>query len=139
MAAAFSVPLYDGGNIDAFVGLKHSQLNESILNYNKAVLDALKESADELSKATTAYENLQLVTSLRQNSARIHQAYQEKQLLGMVSQEQFLHSLISDLNSQAQLSDARQQYIAEHVRLIQALGGPFATQTPQSPKADSND
>lgn len=130
IAPAFRVPLYEGGAIDALIGLKHSQLNEAILNYNKAVLDALKEAADELEKTTSAYENLQFITNLHQHASQVHQSNQAKRMLGIVSQEQLIRSVISDLNSQIQLSDARQQYIAEHVRLIQALGGPFATQNP---------
>jgi NodT family efflux transporter outer membrane factor (OMF) lipoprotein len=126
IAPTFSVPLYEGGAIDALVGLKHTQLNEAILNYNKAVLDALKESADGLVKANSARENLQLISNFCQRSSRIHQSNQEKRSLGMVSQEQLLRSAINDLNSQIQLTDARQQYIVEHVRLIHALGGPFA-------------
>jgi outer membrane protein TolC len=121
-----SLPIFDGGRIDANVAAKEAGRNQAIADYHDGLLHALKQSADGIAGFKNAKNDLNHLEDGAQSMRKINDAFIERGNRGIVSKEQIEISETNLLKQEQALADGQARLFAAHVGLIQALGGGYS-------------
>lgn len=123
--AAIHLPIFEGGKLKADYAGATAQVDAAIAGYNQAVLGAVRETADALSRART------LSDALAQQQAAAN-GLAEVQRLNAVRVSTGLDSRLDLIGSDVQLLAARQQTVnlqadkaVAQIQLLVAVGGGF--------------
>ena len=127
-----SLPIFDGGAINANIGAKEVQRNEVIANYHAGLLQALKESADGIAKVKFSSADLNLVSKTHESAKNILTTALVKRRVGMYSDEQAFIAEINYLQVNRQWIDAQIKNSMATINLIQALGGSYRAESTQA-------
>ena len=120
-----TLPIFDGGRIDANITAKESSRNQAVTEYHQALLMSLKDAADGIAGFNNAKRDLGHLNQATKSMQKIFDANAQRKLGGIVSQEQ-LDIVQSNLVRQQQaFVDGRARLLEAHVMLIQALGGSY--------------
>ena len=120
-----SLPIFDGGRIDANITSKEANRNQAITDYHQALLMSLKDAADGIAGFNNAKRDLGHLNQATRSMQSIFDANAQRKASGIVSQEQ-LDVIQSNLFRQQQAYvDGRARLLEAHVMLIQALGGSY--------------
>lgn len=116
-------PIFQGGQIHANIRAKEEETQQAYLAYQKAVLSALRDTEDALTRyANEQQRYVALQTALQ--SAQSSAALAENQYrAGLVTYLNVLTAQTTLLNAQDQLTQSRQQLAQNLVSLYKALGG----------------
>lgn len=126
-----SLPIFDGGAIDANIGAREVQRNQVIANYHSGLLQALKESADAIAKVKYSSVDLSLISKTHESAKNIWSTALEKKRVGIYSDEQTFLAEINYLQVNRQWVDAQTKQLVAAINLIQALGGSYKTESTQ--------
>ena len=121
-----SLPIFDGGRIDANVAAKEAGRNQAIADYHDGLLHALKQSADGIAGFKNAKNDLNHLEDGAKSMRKINDAFIERGNRGIVSKEQIEISETNLLKQEQALADGQARLFAAHVGLIQALGGGYS-------------
>ena len=117
------LPLFDGGRRRSTVTLREAQRDEALLQYQGAVLQALRDVEDTLSQIAAERLRNQTLARAVNDAAASERAIGAQYRTGFVAQDALLNAQAQSLSAKEQLalSDAalRQQTVA----LFKALGG----------------
>ena len=120
-----TLPIFDGGRIDANITAKESNRNQAVTEYHQALLMSLKDAADGIAGFNNAKRDLDHLSQATNSMQKIFDANEKRKIGGIVSQEQ-LDMIKSNLVRQQQAYvDGRARLLEAHVMLIQALGGSY--------------
>lgn len=120
-----TLPIFDGGRIDANITAKESNRNQAVTEYHQALLMSLKDAADGIAGFNNAKRDLDHLNQATKSMQKIFDANEKRKIGGIVSQEQ-LDMVQSNLVRQQQAYvDGRARLLEAHVILIQALGGSY--------------
>ena len=129
---AISLPIFDGGSLRANLSGKTADLDAAVAAYNGAVIDAVRETADQLN-------SLQSVTrqrdEQRQAQSAAESAYsfaQQRYGAGLSGYLTLLNAESAVLAQRRLAVDLQARALSAQVGLIRALGGGYA---PESPNA----
>lgn len=118
-----TAPIFNGGRLRANVRLAESEQRELVINYERAIYDALRDVSDALVGYRKTGEQRQtqeqLVASLRDASRLSTQRYQG----GLDSYLQVLDSQRTLFQSELGLATLQQQELSAIVEVYRALGG----------------
>ena len=125
-----SLPLFDGGRLRAQYRGSEARLDGAIDGYNDTVLQAIRQTADQLSQITAlATERVDQQQSVEANEAAYHLA-EERYQAGLAS-------YLAVLNAETQVLTARQTMVdivanqaLARVNLLIAVGGSFDPTAP---------
>ncbi len=139
---ALSLPIFEGGKLRANLANTDAQYDLAVANYNQAVLDALRDVADQVnavrSLAQQAHSQQQAVDTARSAFDLAQQRYRA----GIGSYLDVLTAQSTLLQSQQQLAGLQSQQVQSSVRLSKALGGGFqpadADRAPIASHSDSS-
>lgn len=132
-----SLPIFDGGRIDANALAKEAGRNQVIAQYHETLLQALRQSADGIATFKTAKADLERMLSAQASMQRIHEATQSRMKNGIVSNE-YLYLSESNLIKQNQaLAEAQARLANAHIALVQALGGGYGQTIVQSSQSQA--
>lgn len=123
LAAAVDWTLYDGGAGAARVAAQQAALEGARIDWQAAVLAALRDVEDALSSLATGQAR---VDALQRASAAADQALRLARISYQAGLSDFLTLLDSErsaLNAADALASARTDLAASHVRLYKAMGG----------------
>ena len=121
---ALNLPIFDGGAIASQISGREVERNQVIYNYQNALVNALKESADGILRVKTSQGNLARANQMQEQAASVFDAASQKRAAGIYADEQLHYAQLQYLQVKKQWIDARRQDLADGVNLIMVLGGP---------------
>ena len=127
---ALRLPLFDGGRLRANLRGKSADLDAAIESYNAAVVDAVREVADQLA-STQAIARQQ--TEQRAAQTQAESAYAiavQRYEAGLGNYLQVLAAETSVLNQRRQSVDLTARALDTQVALMRALGGGYRAELP---------
>lgn len=135
LVPGLTLPLFDGGQLNANLRKARTTSNTLIEQYNQAVLNAVRDVA-------VAATNMQGM----EEQARLEQAKYEQVRIGaadadahrergLVSRVAALEAQVPLLSEQAQLADTQGKRLAAEISLIKALGGGY--DLPEVPRKET--
>jgi NodT family efflux transporter outer membrane factor (OMF) lipoprotein len=116
-------PVFHGGEIRANIRSKKEEAKQAYYAYQKAVLGAVRDAEDALTRYTTEQQRLtqleRAVASGNSSEALARQQYR----VGLVTYVNVLTAQANALSAQDQLEQSRQALATDLVSLYKALGG----------------
>lgn len=129
---ALRLPLFDGGRLRANLSGKVADLDAAIESYNAAVIDAVREVADQLASAqsiTRQQAEQRAAQALAENAYEIAvQRYEA----GLSNYLQVLTAETTVLNQRRQGVDLAARALDTQVALMRALGGGYRADLPSN-------
>jgi NodT family efflux transporter outer membrane factor (OMF) lipoprotein len=120
-----SLPLFDGGRLRAQYRGSESQLDASIDNYNGIVLNAVQQTADQITRLDAlAREQIDQQQTLDANEAAYRLA-EERYTAGLASYLSVLNAETQVLTARQTMVDIRTSQAVARVTLLLAVGGSF--------------
>jgi NodT family efflux transporter outer membrane factor (OMF) lipoprotein len=120
-----SLPIFDGGRIDANTLSKEAGRNQAVAEYHEGLLDALRQSADGIAAFKTARSDFDHLSRAQASMQSIYDANRARLQNGIVSYEQLYASQANLIRQSESLAEARAKLASSHIGLIQALGGGY--------------
>jgi NodT family efflux transporter outer membrane factor (OMF) lipoprotein len=127
VALAFAMPIFNAGRIDAGIRAQSARAEQTLLDWQKAVLVAVAEVEDSLLVRSQEAERGAALARTVENRRRSLQRAQSLQREGQIDLLVLLDVQRSVLASELAMSDSRLQQALADVQLYKALGGGFAT------------
>jgi NodT family efflux transporter outer membrane factor (OMF) lipoprotein len=122
---ALSLPIFDGGMINANITGKEAGRNQAIANYQEQLLQALRETADAIGSVSSAQANYDNYEGAFKRSKSNYEISRDRNRAGIVSKESVLAAEQAYLMQSQSLADAKAKLLTANVVLIQALGGSY--------------
>ena len=125
LGPVLNLPIFNGGKIAANIAVKQASHQEAIARYHETLLQALKESADGITKVKAATQQLLLVGKATAKTEQLFQqaAYRKKE--GLLSNEQLLQNQLRVITQQQQYEQTKLNALGAYIFLMNALGGGF--------------
>jgi NodT family efflux transporter outer membrane factor (OMF) lipoprotein len=127
---AIHLPLFDAGRLRAEYRGRGAELDEAVAAYNQSVLEAVRETSDQLS----------LVEALNSELVQQQQSLDDAEEAYRLAEERYragLSSYLTVLNAETAVLRARREHVAlisdqaiARVSLLLAVGGSFDPQAP---------
>ncbi|MEL4073110.1 efflux transporter outer membrane subunit [Ochrobactrum sp. GPK 3] len=120
---SLSIPVFQGGKLNAAVDAAKAARDQSFIAYRKAVLTALSEvenASVALNQNRLRYDQLQKIAS---NSRKINQLTLEQFKVGSKSFVEVLNAQTALLNSETDLGQFHTDLVLNYITLQKALGG----------------
>jgi multidrug efflux system outer membrane protein len=117
------MPLFNAGARRAELSAAESRFNQSRLNYEQVVLEALREVSDALNQFYKSGESLQALLDLERSSAEYLGLAEKRYRNGVLAYLDVLDAQRLLFEAQISVSDARQAQLFALVDLYKALGG----------------
>lgn len=134
---AFSLPIFDGGRLRSNLAGKDATYDLAVAQYNKTLVGALNEVADDLSALDSVGTQLQAQQRAHEAAQQAYDLSQQRYKAGVGS---YLDSLVVRqqlLESEQRLAGLQSQQVDTSVQLIQALGGGFRPEAGDQPVASA--
>jgi outer membrane protein TolC len=125
-----SLPIFDGGRLNAQLNSKTAEKDQAIALYNSTLLEALKESSD----AVSALKNIRNEVILNQASLKLANdrlnLQTQKAKAGLIGQVSVLRETASQLQIQRLNAQSQAKALNSEVLMLKALGagGPDSMQ-----------
>lgn len=136
--AAAQFPILDWGRRKATVGLRKEDRQQAYLDYQKTVLDALRDVEDPLAKIDAERRRnvalLHAVTDSETSAQSILAQYRT----GFVAEDSLLNAQTDVLKARAQLAESNTTLRQETAALFKALGGGWQDDDTSAPAKDRN-
>lgn len=133
-----SLPLFDGGRLRAEYRGSEAQLNEAIDGYNGTVLQAVQQSADQITQINAlAHERADQQETLTATEAAYRLA-EERYRAGLASYLSVLSAETQVLSARQSMVDIRAGQAEARVTLLLALGGSFDPGAPSAVEAHNS-
>jgi outer membrane protein TolC len=133
LIGSVSVPLFDGGAIQAQVRSQEASLEQARVSYQATVLTALKDVEDALASLQGNRERLARLQAATDAAANAELLARQRYGSGLIDFRTVLETKRTLLNTQDGVESTRASLSTDHVRLYKALGGgwtPSDTATP---------
>ncbi|WP_273456795.1 TolC family protein, partial [Nevskia ramosa] len=126
---AISLPLFDGGRLRGNLRLQSARYDEAVERYNGAVIGALREVADEISRQRSIQQQL-VLNNTALDSARLAEQQAEQGFhAGLTDYLNVLNTQSVLLQQQRNRTQLIARQLESHAALMAALGGGYqATQ-----------
>jgi NodT family efflux transporter outer membrane factor (OMF) lipoprotein len=132
---AVTLPIFDGGRLRANLAGKDAEYDIAVAQYNKILVGALNEVADDLSGLDSLGTQIQAQQRARDAAQQAYDLSQQRYKAGVGS---YLESLVVRqqlLLAEQRMAALRAQQVDTSVQLIQALGGGFRPEAGDQPVA----
>ncbi len=127
LGPVLNLPIFNGGRIDANVAAKKATNNEAIARYHEALLQALKQSADGITKVKFATQQLNSQSQATEKSQFIYDQLASRKKNGLISNEKLLQNELLLISQKQLLEQTNLNAESSYLFLIQALGGGFTS------------
>lgn len=122
---ALSLPIFDGGRLRAGLAGSDAEYDQAVAAYNQAVVDALRDVADQVSAVRSLQQQAQFQQQAVGSARAAFDLAGQRYRAGIGNYLDVLTAQSQLLQSQQQLAELRSQQALSSVRLNQALGGGF--------------
>lgn len=123
LLAGVSLPIFDGGALQAQVRVQEASLEQARVGYQATVLNALKEVEDALVALRGDRERLARLQNAADAAANAALLAQNRYASGLIDFQVVLDTQRTLLNTQDSVASTLANVSADHVRLYKALGG----------------
>lgn len=139
---ALSLPIFEGGKLRANLASTDAQYDLAVANYNQAVLDALRDVAEQVNAVRSLAQQAQSQQQAVDTARAAFDIAEQRYRAGIGSYLDVLSAQSTLLQSQQQLAGLQSQQVQTSVRLSKALGGGFqpadADRAPLASHSDSS-
>ncbi len=126
---AISLPLFDGGRLRGNLRLQSARYDEAVERYNGAVIGALREVADEISRQRSIQQQLMLNNTALDSARLAEQQAEQGFHAGLTDYLNVLNTQSVLLQQQRNRTQLIARQLESHAALMAALGGGYqATQ-----------
>ncbi|OIM97210.1 hypothetical protein A9236_10010 [Polynucleobacter sp. QLW-P1DATA-2] len=126
---AISLPIFDGGLINANITGKEANRNQAIANYQEQLVQALREVADGIGTMQSSQANYASYSNAYQSAKTNYEITQSRSDAGVSSKESLLTIEQAYIAQGQNIAEAKAKMLTANVILVQALGGSYL-QTP---------
>lgn len=123
LAASLTQPIFDGGRLRAQVEISEASQQESLIGYQRAILDALIDADTALGALHQARRQYQLQQAATTESELAFELAQARYKAGAIDLQNLLDTQRSYFQSQDSLVQQRAAWLLATVDLYRALGG----------------
>jgi outer membrane protein TolC len=123
LIGSISVPLFDGGAIQAQVRSQEATLEQARVTYQATVLTALKDVEDALVSLQGDRERLARLQAAADAASNAEWLARQRYGSGLIDFRTVLETKRTLLNTQDGVESTRASLSTDHVRLYKALGG----------------
>ena len=127
---ALHLPLFDGGRLRANLRGKVADLDASIESYNAAVLDAVRDVADQLASQQSVRQQQMAQRGALALAQNAHDIALQRFNAGLVNYLAVLNAETAVLNQRRQGADLAARALDVQVGLMRALGGGYHADVP---------
>ncbi|HEX5329255.1 efflux transporter outer membrane subunit [Sulfuricurvum sp.] len=138
VAAAFVMPIFNAGRIQAGIDAQNAQENEALIAWQKSVLTAVKEVEDSLIVQSEEIKRGEKVKAALNRESHALKATQSLYREGQIDKLTLLDIQRVVLGSKLALSDHELQRLLSDVQLYKALGGGWSSENKAKTVSDSN-
>lgn len=136
VGAAIHLPIFDGGLLRAAHAGATARLAEAIATYNQAVLSAVRQTTDALSRIEGLESALTAQQGASEQLAILRQLEERRFIAGLASRLPVIESELRLLGARQEVVDLEAAGLAARVQLLVALGGGFEA-IPSTTASDS--
>lgn len=137
---ALSLPIFDGGRLDANLSSSDAAYDLAVENYNQTLTAALQDIADQLTSIRWLRERLDQQQQAVQTARDAMDLTRKRYAAGLATYLQVLSTQSDVFNQQLQLSALQVRGLALQADLSRALGGGYVPElSVREPIAASND
>lgn len=129
---AISLPIFDGGLIDANITGKEANRNQAIANYQEQLVQALREVADGISSVKSSRDNFDSLGIAYKTAKSSYEISRSRNDAGLASREAVLTAEQGYLMQGQSYVDAKTKLLTANVVLVQALGGSYLKSNQQA-------
>jgi multidrug efflux system outer membrane protein len=118
-----NLPIFSGGRNFANLEISHLRKKIEIVNYEKAIQNAFRESLDQFSQRESISEQLKSYDKILNARSKSFMMMELKQKVGSSSKLEILDGKITLLNTRQARENAKKDYISNLITLYKVLGG----------------
>lgn len=122
---SISLPIFDGGLIDANVTGKEANRNQAIANYQEQLVQALREVADGIGSINNSRANYDSFITAYKTAKNNFEISRNRSEVGITSKEAVLTAEQGFLMQAQNYADAKAKLLTANIVLVQALGGSY--------------
>ena len=122
---AISLPIFDGGLINANITGKEANRNQVIANYQEQLVQALREVSDGIASMKSSQSSFSSYSNAYQNAKTNYESTQRRSEVGISSKESVLTIEQAYIAQGQNFAEAKQKMLTANIVLIQALGGAY--------------
>ena len=129
---AIHLPIFDAGKIRADYAGATAELDVAVADYNGAVLNAIKQTADAMTQVTSLAGQRGDQQGALDSATRVFKLAEERYRLGLSGQIQMLTAEATLLTAREQMATLTAQSATQRITLLLSVGGgfnPASTQT----------
>ena len=126
---AVRLPIFEGGALRANYSGRVAELDGAVASYNAAIIDALRDVADQVTSLRSAAQQLGHQQRASQAATNVYKLSMQRQRIGTANRLQVLAAEATLVQQQRIDTDAQLRVAEAHLGLIKALGGGFDSQT----------
>jgi len=130
IGASLLWPLFDGGKARADIEVANARQEQALIAYRKAVLTALKDVEDALSRTESDRERLANLTRSHDAASRAETLSRTRFRGGLVTMSEVLANQGKRLSVEKQMIETRGALARDSAALFKALGGGWPEQQP---------
>jgi len=127
---ALHLPIFDAQRLRAGYKGATAELDASVAGYNAAVLDAVRETADQISLGDSLSRQIGEVRQALDAATAAHDLALRRYAAGLTTQLTVLRAESQVLDARRELVTARTSLVTSRVTLLLMLGGSFNPATP---------
>lgn len=119
-----SLPLFDGGRLNANAALKNSELDAAISAYNQVVLHAIKDVTDGIKLVSTLQATLAIKTGQHDDAKKLLDQSQHRFSQGLQSRLTLIDARLTERHAEWERLTVATQLAEQKMDFLVALGGP---------------
>jgi NodT family efflux transporter outer membrane factor (OMF) lipoprotein len=123
---AVSLPIFDAGRLRSEYRFVNAQTDGAIVNYNKTLVSAFRDVADQISTMDSIDKQLQKQQAVLSHAEQSYALAQQRYAAGITGRLPVLDAEAAVLSQRRALIDLQARWSIARVQLIHALGGGFA-------------
>ena len=127
---AIHLPIFDAGRLRAQLRTRTADLDAAVESYNGAVLEAVRETADQLNARQSLERQRDQQAQARSAAEAAYDIATQRYRAGLSGYLTVLSAETSLFNQRRQTVDLQARALSTQVALVRALGGGFAADAP---------
>ena len=132
VSPAIRLPLFEGGRLRAQLRGREAELDAAIAQYNRALLDAVREAGDAVASLQSVDRQHPLQAQALASAHTARQLAEERFKAGIGNFLTVLGTETQVLSQQRLATDLRARQLEVRLNLLAALGGPWQDDTPMA-------
>lgn len=123
LGASLDWPLFDGGRRRATVEVRNAQQQQALIQYRKAILNALRDVEDSLGRIDSDQRQLERLKEALTSADRAEQLASTRYRGGLVTLSEVLAAQARRLSTEDQVNQSKGALASDTASLAKALGG----------------